>query len=154
MSLHTNLAGQLRNTNLPKSDGLLPVFEAVVNSIQALEEANRLSTGQITLEIVRNPQQQMHSGKEAEQEIIKDFIITDNGVGFNDANMTSFETLDSDHKIDKSCRGIGRLMWLKAFDLAKVDSIFYQNGSFHFRHRKVFSQSPLLMLVTKQHVQY
>ncbi|WP_276508133.1 hypothetical protein [Endozoicomonas acroporae] len=41
MSLHTNLAGRLRNTNLPKSHGLLPVFEAVVNSIQSLEEANR-----------------------------------------------------------------------------------------------------------------
>ncbi|MGO0307808.1 hypothetical protein ACTL6P_14595 [Endozoicomonas acroporae] len=41
ISLHTNLAGRLRNTNLPKSHGLLPVFEAVVNSIQSLEEANR-----------------------------------------------------------------------------------------------------------------
>ena len=141
MSLHTNLAGRLRNTSLLKSHGLLPVFEAVVNSIQSLEEADRLSTGQITLEIVRNPQQHMHSGKEAEQETIKGFIITDNGVGFNDANMTSFETLDSDHKIDKGCRGIGRLMWLKAFDLAKVDSTFHQNGNFYQRQFSFSAQN-------------
>ncbi len=134
MSLQTNLAGRLRNTNLPKSHGLLPVFEAVVNSIQSLEEASRLETGQITLEIIRNPQQQMHSEKEVEQEFIKGFTITDDGVGFNDDNMTSFETLDSDHKIDKGCRGIGRLMWLKAFDLARVDSIFNQDGKFYQRH--------------------
>ncbi|WP_252177263.1 hypothetical protein [Endozoicomonas sp. 4G] len=149
MSLYTNLAGRLRNTHLPKSHGLLPVFEAVVNSIQSLEEADRLTTGQITLEIIRNPQQQMHSEKEAEQESIKGFIITDDGVGFNEANMASFETLDSDHKIAKGCRGIGRLMWLKAFDLAKVDSIFHQDGNvyqrrFSFSAQKGVQSDPLV----------
>ncbi|WP_163370861.1 hypothetical protein [Endozoicomonas acroporae] len=49
----------------------------------------------------------------------KSLKATNNGVGFNDANIASFETLDSDHKIDKGCRGIGRLLWLKAFDIAK-----------------------------------
>ena len=35
MSLQTNLKGRLRNTSLPKSHGLMPVFEAVVNSIHS-----------------------------------------------------------------------------------------------------------------------
>ena len=132
MSLHTNLSGRLRNTHLPKSHGLLPVFEAVVNSIQSLEEADKLTDGQITLEIIRNPQEQMCSEK-GEQEIIRAFTITDNGVGFNQANMASFETLDSDHKIDKGCRGIGRLMWLKTFDKAEVESIYHEEGKFYQR---------------------
>jgi hypothetical protein len=38
MSLQTNLKGRLRNTSLPKSHGLMPVFEAVVNSIHSIEE--------------------------------------------------------------------------------------------------------------------
>lgn len=38
MSLHTNLKGRLLNTLLPKSHGLMPVFEAVVNSIHSIEE--------------------------------------------------------------------------------------------------------------------
>ncbi|WOG28303.1 ATP-binding protein [Endozoicomonas sp. 8E] len=149
MSLHTNLAGRLRNTNLPKTHGLLPVFEAVVNSIQALEETDGLAEGQITLEIIRNPQQQMHPGKGAEKEIIKGFTITDNGVGFNAANMESFETLDSDHKVGKGCRGIGRLMWLKAFDIAEVESVFCQEGKLYQRNfsfssrRGVQTESPV-----------
>ena len=136
MSLHTNLAGRLRNTNLPESHGLMPVFEAVVNSIQSLEEADKLATGQIVLEIIRNPQQDMATGKGAEQEAIIGFIITDDGVGFNDANMRSFETLDSDHKIDRGCRGIGRLLWLKVFDRAVVESVFTQDG---YRYRRAFT---------------
>ena len=32
----TNLPGRIRNTNLPKSHALLPLFEAVVNSIHAI----------------------------------------------------------------------------------------------------------------------
>lgn len=52
------------------------------------------------------------------------FSIIDNGCGFDEANFKSFETLDSDHKIDKGCRGVGRLMWLKVFDLVTVESHF------------------------------
>ncbi|EXF67248.1 hypothetical protein D030_4905 [Vibrio parahaemolyticus AQ3810] len=52
------------------------------------------------------------------------FTITDNGCGFDETNFKSFETLDSDHKIDKGCRGVGRLMWLKVFDLVEVESHF------------------------------
>ncbi|MHB8997885.1 MAG: hypothetical protein ACYC63_21785 [Armatimonadota bacterium] len=39
MSIATNLHGRLRNTILPATNGLLPLFEAVVNSIHAIEEA-------------------------------------------------------------------------------------------------------------------
>ena len=139
MSLHTNLSGRLRNTNLPKTHGLLPVFEAVVNSIQSLEEADKLAGAQISLEIIRNPQQQMHPEKGGEQ-AIRAFTITDNGVGFNATNMTSFETLDSDHKIGKGCRGIGRLMWLKAFDVAEVESVFHEEGKLYRRNFSFSSQ--------------
>ena len=38
MDLKTSLAGRLRNTNLPKSDALFPLFEAVVNSIHAIDD--------------------------------------------------------------------------------------------------------------------
>jgi len=38
MSMKTNLSGRLRNTSLPASHGLMPLFEAVVNSIHSIEE--------------------------------------------------------------------------------------------------------------------
>lgn len=124
MSLHTNLQGRLRNTDLPKSHGLLPVFETVVNSIHSLEERGNLTTtGSITLKIKREPQL---STIEDNSHIpdIDDFIVEDNGIGFNNANMQSFETLDSDHKMEKGCRGVGRLLWLKAFDYIDIYSSF------------------------------
>ena len=54
MSLITNLSGRIRNTNLPLSHGLMPVFEAVINSIQAIEESENAKNGKIFLEIIRN----------------------------------------------------------------------------------------------------
>ena len=43
MALGTNLKGRLRNTDLPKSHGLMPLFEAVVNSIESIEEDDHSS---------------------------------------------------------------------------------------------------------------
>lgn len=130
MSLHTNLHGRLRNTSLPKSHGLQPVFETVVNSIHALEEKGNLkTTGKITLRIQRTKQLSIATTDDTSFPDIEGFIVEDNGVGFNDENLESFETLDSDHKIDKGCRGVGRLLWLKAFEEVKIDSTFKADGN-------------------------
>ena len=131
MSLRTNLQGRLRNTNLPKSHSLKPVFEAVVNSIHSLEETGSLSTtGKIILRVHRDPQGIL-SIKDKSISDIEGFSIEDNGLGFNDKNLQSFETLDSDHKIDKGCKGAGRLLWLKAFDKVEIKSFFAAlNNSF------------------------
>ena len=129
--LQTNLKGRLRNTSLPKSHGLLPVFEAIVNSIHSIEEKDNLDTGRIILEINRSQQSALEI--EAGLEPIVGFTISDNGCGFNDTNFNSFQTLDSDHKIDKGCRGVGRLMWLKAFDKADVESFYYDGEKLQSR---------------------
>lgn len=123
MSLQTNLKGRLRNTSLPKSHGLMPVFEAVVNSIHSIEEKGNTSSGKIILRVNRATQGALELDAKSLPPIIG-FTISDNGCGFDYANFKSFETLDSDHKISKGCRGVGRLMWLKVFDLVEVESHF------------------------------
>ncbi|EGR5063263.1 ATP-binding protein [Vibrio cholerae] len=123
MSLQTNLKGRLRNTSLPKSHGLMPVFEAVVNSIHSIEEKGNSDNGKVILRINRATQESLDFDAKSLPPILG-FTITDNGCGFNETNFKSFETLDSDHKIDKGCRGVGRLMWLKVFDLVEVESHF------------------------------
>lgn len=129
MSLQTNLKGRLRNTSLPKSHGLMPVFEAVVNSIHSIEDAEYdISQGEIRVEVIRSPQQQLEVGNRALDEIVG-FIISDNGCGFTNTNFSSFETLDSEHKIDRGCRGVGRLMWLKAFQSAHISSRYIAEGN-------------------------
>ncbi|MDP4028426.1 MAG: ATP-binding protein [Gallionella sp.] len=132
MNIQTNLKGRLRNTPLPLTSGLLPLFEAVVNSIHAIEEACSPSTeGLIRIRIDRAPVQtglaleedKKRRGPEPQGEILS-FTITDNGIGFNDENLTAFKTLDTDHKVNKGCRGIGRLLWLKAFEKVEINSRF------------------------------
>lgn len=127
MSLQTNLKGRLRNTSLPKSHGLMPVFEAVVNSVHSIEEKGNSDNGKVVLRINRATQESLDFDAKSLPPIWG-FTITDNGCGFNETNFKSFETLDSDHKIDKGCRGVGRLMWLKVFDLVEVESHFLDGG--------------------------
>jgi hypothetical protein len=50
-----DVAGRVRNTQLAKRNAMLPVFEAVMNSVQAIEE--RGSPGTIFLHIERTPPQ-------------------------------------------------------------------------------------------------
>ncbi|HHK8422997.1 ATP-binding protein [Vibrio parahaemolyticus] len=133
MSLQTNLKGRLRNTSLPKSHGLMPVFEAVVNSIHSIEEKGNSDNGKVVLRINRATQESLDFDAKSLPPIVG-FTITDNGCGFNETNFKSFETLDSDHKIDKGCRGVGRLMWLKVFDLVEVESHFV-DGDGHLKKR-------------------
>ena len=138
MTMDTNLSGRVRHTKLPKNRGLLPLFEAVVNSIHALEEKRLPSEkGKITVNILRTstlPTMDKTLGD------IIGFKIIDNGIGFNDENMKSFQTLDSEHKAEKGCIGVGRLLWLKAFKNARVNSV-YSNGEKVFRRQFDFKAS-------------
>lgn len=139
IDLKTSLSGRLRNTTLPKSSALFPLFEAIVNSIHAIDErieqdkSITLNDCKITVKIIRSAQTSTDNSRKPE---ITGFQIIDNGVGFNEKNFTSFLTLDSEYKAAKGCKGIGRLLWLKAFSSVRVESIFYDDEKFQ---KRVFS---------------
>ena len=143
--MESSLSGRLRNTTLPLLQGLMPVFEAVVNSIHAIEDLNNNITGKIRVEILRSPQQSFSNasskkkGPDPHKEIIG-FIVEDNGIGFNDKNVKSFQTFDSTLKMDRGCRGIGRLLWLKAFQGAKISSVFTDSQEKKYRRTFEFSE--------------
>ncbi|WP_219500132.1 hypothetical protein [Nonomuraea ceibae] len=130
MALTTSLAGRVRNTSLPKSHALLPLLEAIVNGIQAIDARRDGSgkPGQIDVRVHRDSQAELDFGPvgpgRAPMKPIIGFTVADDGVGFTAQNMSSFETLDSDFKSDLGCRGIGRLLWLKAFDRVSVRSAY------------------------------
>ena len=135
MSLNTSLKGRLRNTNLPKSHALFPLFEAVVNSIHSIDERIKfdsefnISKAYIKVKIVRSAQISLDDSKSD----ITGFEIIDNGIGFNSKNYESFQTLDSEYKIEQGCRGVGRLLWLKAFKKVSVLSSFTENSVIKIR---------------------
>ncbi|MFD6398652.1 ATP-binding protein [Nocardia sp. NPDC060249] len=128
MALTTSLPGRVRNTSLPKSHALLPLLEAVVNGIQAIgmRFGDDLGEAVLTVTIDRSGQEQLElalGGNSALKPIVG-FTVRDNGIGFSPENMRSFETLDSEHKAKLGCRGVGRLLWLKAFDKVAVTSVY------------------------------
>lgn len=120
-----NLTGRVKNFPLPKNKPLLPLFEAVVNSIYAIQERQEKESfqGKIFINIIRNPQEVLDGVDKSINEIIG-FIISDNGVGFDDNNMKSFLQSDSTYRADKGGKGVGRFSWLKAFESVKVESVF------------------------------
>ncbi|WP_433506050.1 hypothetical protein ACQP04_05905 [Pseudonocardia halophobica] len=130
MAISTSLSGRLRNTSLPKTHALFPLHEAVVNSIQSIDASGKdLEQSRISVRIHRSPQAALFSeaAEDASPQVpspIIGFEIQDNGEGFHDANFSSFQTLDSDYKVRYGCRGVGRLLWLKAFDKVEISSNF------------------------------
>jgi hypothetical protein len=119
--LRTNLEGKIRNLPSFKSEALLPLFEAIVNAIQAIDERGNGTLGEITVRVVRESKGLFDDLSDLP---IRDFVIIDNGIGFNEVNFDSFETSDSDHKEALGGKGIGRFVWLKAFDQVQVDSVY------------------------------
>lgn len=136
MALKTSLAGRVRNTTLPKTHALLPVHEAVVNGIQAIDARfpdDSAGRGRLIVRIHREAQGafDLSAGAPGRSplRVITGFSIEDNGIGFTPDNMASFETLDSDYKAGIGCRGVGRLLWLVAFDRVQVRSAYYDDDS-------------------------
>lgn len=134
--MKSSLRGRVKNVVLAKASGLLPLFEAVVNSIQAIEDrftsGDAVSKrGEINIRIRREddqPQMDLNPGRRPERPIIA-FEIEDNGVGFNNENWASFQELDFTLKTKRGCRGVGRLTWLKAFSKVRGESWYDDAGS-------------------------
>lgn len=127
-----DLAGRVQNFHLPKSQPLVPLFEAVVNAIDAIEERRQVDSGfkggSITITILRDEQIPLELGF-GELPPVKGFEIQDNGIGFDEANMRSFLTSDSTRKQKKGGKGVGRFSWLKAFRAVTISSVFLDDGA-------------------------
>ncbi len=125
--MNTDVAGRVRNVQLPASKPLLPLFEAITNSIQAIEDAGE-NSGRIVIEVVRDASKLL-PGSERHMADIVGFVVRDNGIGFTPENFNAFSTSDTTYKASRGGKGIGRFMWLAAFDLVEIDSLFGADGS-------------------------
>lgn len=135
MDFSIDLKGRVANFNLPKNAPLVPLFEAIVNSIHSIEEKQKNETfeGAIDINIIRSNQLVLLDSNDAANSNITGFSITDNGSGFNDDNMNSFLCADSRYKAKIGGKGVGRFSWLKAFDHANISSIFHKNNIYYKR---------------------
>lgn len=128
--MQIDIKGKINEKKLAFSNTLLPLYEAIVNSIQAIEEDSTTKIGIIEIEIVRSKQQTIDT---TILPTITDFHIKDNGVGFNAKNYESFNFAHSTYKFAKGGKGIGRFTWLRAFAKAEIESRFYENETWNLR---------------------
>lgn len=139
-----NLRGRVKNFNLPKNQPLIPLFEAIVNSIHAIDERRKNKeefNGFITINILRDNQLVFEGIGELPK--ICSFEIIDNGIGFNEPNLISFMESDSTYKSDIGGKGVGRFSWLIAFQKAEIESVYFDGEKYvkrEFDFRKDESQ--------------
>lgn len=134
-----NINGLLQDMRLAESKALWPLFEAVVNAIQAIEDSTNKDCGKITV-FAHRETSRIESGEMAKvsSEKIEAFTITDNGVGLDTKNYESFLSAYSTYKVLKGCKGIGRFLWLKAFDYVEINSVFCEEG-IYYKRQFIFS---------------
>ncbi|QJT09504.1 ATP-binding protein [Oceanidesulfovibrio marinus] len=115
-----NAVAQLAGPEVQKKP-LLPVYEAIHNSIQAIQLAGR-DHGIISVEFIRDENEM------APKRIVGVRII-DNGIGFTKENMGSFGQLFSEYKKREfNCKGIGRLAFFAAFSRVAIKSTYQESG--------------------------
>lgn len=132
MKILSNIRGRVNNFNLPKNKFMLPMLEAVSNSIQAIDELG-LDNGVIKINVSRYNILGVDIDEDKIYGQIDGFVIEDNGVGLNERNFKSFMEADSTYKYKIGGKGIGRFTWLKAFKDVEIESCFKNVDSYCIR---------------------
>jgi hypothetical protein len=96
-----------------------PVIELIVNAIQAVR-AVRPTGGRISVTILRSGQEDLIDRIKP----VDGFVVEDDGIGFDQRNRDSFDTLYTEWKAADGAKGFGRFTCLKYFERFKVESTF------------------------------
>ena len=120
-----NILGIVNNIK-SKTNVFTPIVEAVVNSIDAI---NQKQDGKIEIVVYREEELELD-----QKPYIKSIEIVDNGIGFSDENRESFDTYLSTTKIEIGGKGFGRFMYLKYFNDVRIKSQYQEDGTYKFRN--------------------
>ena len=128
----TNIRGLVDRLDLRPSRGAMPLFEAVSNAIDAIgERAIGMSQGNIRIRLV-HAQDLAHQAGDITP-IIDGIDVSDNGIGFDDVHLKSFEEAFTLAKVGMGGRGVGRFTFLKVFSDVSVRSVFEREGKRYAR---------------------
>lgn len=128
-----DLVGKVKRMKLYKSQALLPLFEAIVNSIHSIQRL-KINNGIIDISFCRDNSQGNLFENGINTNPIKNFTIKDNGEGFNETNYDSFKSANSILKLDIGGQGVGRFILLKAFKNVHIESVYKENENYIIRN--------------------
>ncbi|MFS8368537.1 ATP-binding protein [Acetobacter oryzifermentans] len=125
--LKSNLVKRI--DRLPKptnaADAMQPLFEAVSNAVHSTQDRFKdavATHGKIFVHIIPS-----------KKNIPTRIEVKDNGLGLNSKNYEAFTTTDTDNKITRGGKGVGRLLWLDCFESINVSSIYADEGTLKYR---------------------
>jgi hypothetical protein len=126
-SLSSNLVGRVNRLPKPARapETLIPIFEAISNAIHAVAARLKDKTAS-------------HGRIEVVFEMPKSrkpltVTIKDNGIGLNATHFDAFLTTDTENKVEIGGKGVGRVMWLDAFERVHVLSTYLEDRSLKVR---------------------
>jgi len=151
-----NFPNYVEMLKLPTTKSLYPLFEAVSNSIDAIEEGE-ISDGLIVITLERVPQGLLIEEGEENRELlpIQNIIVEDNGIGFIEANFSAFSELNTVVKKNRGGKGVGRVAWLKVFDFAEIQSVYSVNGNKQrgYRHFKFVCNEDAIEIIKNDYAE-
>ena len=129
-----NIAGLV--ATIKDTNAYTALVEAVNNAIQSIEASGR-TDGKIQIELIREaPRLGLIVEGDDEESSLPDITsvkITDNGEGFNDTNIKSFDEAYTQNKVAIGGKGFGRFVYLKHFTDVNIKSIYGTKGRFSER---------------------
>lgn len=124
--MKTNIQGLVKSLDLKQTQGMMPLFEAVSNSMDAIADAgNGLTAGNIDIQLIRRTDL---GSKSDELPLINSVTVTDDGVGFNEENLKSFEEAYTQAKVKLGGKGVGRFTYLKVFNKIQIKSNYQDSA--------------------------
>ncbi len=111
-----------------KTEPYSALVELAVNAVESIEEAGQ-QNGCVTIRVLRSDQIKID---QALPDVVG-FEVEDNGIGFNQEHLQSFDTLYTDLKIQQGGKGFGRFVCLKHFKNLSVHSVYEREHQFFFQ---------------------
>lgn len=151
--MQIDVKGRVNNITLPASKPLLPLYEAIVNSIQAIEDNQSKEQGIINISVLRDTDD-LFSEQDKSIGAINGFEVSDNGIGFTNDNFKAFSTSDTTFKASRGGKGVGRFLWLVAFKEVEIESHYLQNGKMNYRRFLFSKKGDAIEDVSEKNSQY
>ena len=118
-----NIKGLVDRLELSQAKAMMPLFEAISNAIDAIEEHKDGFTRHSIRIRLAATHDLAHLGGD-DVLVLDGFDITDDGVGFDDANLASFKEAHTLSKVKVGGKGVGRFTFLKVFSSVHIRSVF------------------------------